>query len=146
MISIELWRSGWEIEHEGITGEISEVWVGDKLLCWAVERNTKGWSRLKLGTYTVKMENSPNAKVKVGKDTYAPRKQFRVYGHDVHGGTAPILIHAANYPGQLEGCIGPGMVATEDGVDQSEVAMQKLFEVFGGFKVGTEGGLMVTSG
>src|SRR5262245_16562121 len=58
MTTVEVWRSGWQVEHGGVEGELSEVWVGDKLLCWAVERTTKGWCRLPLGSYTVKMELS----------------------------------------------------------------------------------------
>src|SRR5437660_5516746 len=97
------------------------------------------------------METSPNATVYVGKDKngkklYVPRKRFRVYGHDVHGGKAPILIHAANHPAELEGCIGPGLAPAEAGVDKTELAMQKPFQLFGGFKVGSEGGLNVTTG
>jgi hypothetical protein len=137
-ITLELWRSGWVVEHDGVTGEISEVWNGNDLVCWALERNTKGWTRLdeRADPYPIKMEISP---------TYG-RKQFRVLGHNKHGGYAPILIHAANYPGELEGCIGPGLVPTEDGVDKSELAMQALFALFGGFKAGTEGALRITSG
>ncbi len=89
------------------------------------------------GKYTVKMELSPN---------HPGRKQFRVYGHDKHtdtGDLGAILIHAANYPDQLAGCIGPGLSLKEGGVEDSRDAMEKIFTVFGGFKVGTTGDLIV---
>jgi len=41
--SIELWRTGWVISHNGNSGEVSELWVGDaqtpdkRLMFWALE-------------------------------------------------------------------------------------------------------------
>ena len=129
---IEVWRSGWIVEHAGAKGEISELWIGDTML-WAVER-LDGYVRLDEGNYTVKMEVSP---------TYG-RKQFRVYGHHKFGGKAPILIHSGNHPEDVEGCIAPGTVATYEGVDHSVAAMNKLFALYDGFEVGKQGDLLVT--
>jgi len=120
------------VSHDGANGENSELWIGDTML-WAVERRDK-FVRLDEGTYTLKMEFSP---------TYG-RKQFRVYGHKKQGGAAAILIHAANYPDEVTGCIAPGMTATLEGVDQSELAMNKLFSLWGGFAVGKQGPFLVT--
>src|SRR5262245_6791060 len=141
MTTVEVWRSGWTVEHGGVSGELSEVWGDDKLLCWAVERTTQGWCRLKLGSYTIRMELSQTFIQDGG-----PRKQFRVHGHDIQGGKAGMLIHVANYPDELEGCIAPGLTPTDEGVKESRQAMAKLLTAFGGFKVGTEGKLMVTTG
>ena len=128
---IELWRSGWIVSHDGSHGEISELWIGDEML-WAVERRD-GYVRLPEGTFTLKMEFSP---------TYG-RKQFRVLGHKVKGGTAPILVHSGNYPEDVEGCIAPGLQATLNGVANSEKAMTKLFSLWGGFEAGKEGDFLV---
>lgn len=54
-----------------------------------------------------------------------------------------ILIHPANYPGQLEGCIAPGLLETERGVGQSVAALSQVFDALGGFQVGREFELLV---
>ena len=155
--SIELWRTGWVISHNGNSGEVSELWVGDlktpdsRLMFWALEAlmiNGKRMMRLDLGQYKVKMEYSPGFKQYCPNDTSGQRRQFRVYGHNkkAGGGVAPILIHYANYPEELEGCIAPGMKLKSnfDGVDDSCKAMDKIFTAFGGFREGTEVDLLIS--
>ena len=91
------------------------------------------------GTYTIKMEISP---------TYKTRRQFRVLDHKkktLKGEPAAILIHAGNYPGDVEGCIAPGTITLSDGVDNSNLAMEQIFQKFGGFKEGEEGTLVITT-
>jgi hypothetical protein len=135
MATINLKRTGSMVTHARATGEISRLTVED-VLFWAVERRD-GYISLDEGTYTVKMETSP---------THKGRRQFRVLDHNKvnkNGETAPILIHAGNYPGDVQGCIAPGFILLKDGVDQSRLAMEKIFSLFGGFQRGRTGELVV---
>lgn len=48
-----------------------------------------------------------------------------------------IYIHPANFPNQLSGCIAPGMVELDGrGVGRSREAMQRIFEIVGGWEEG----------
>ncbi len=136
MGTITLRRTGRKVNHQGATGEISELEVGGETL-WAVERRD-GYVTLPEGTYTVQMELSP---------TRQGRRQLRVLGHDKktkQGEVARILIHAANTPDEVQGCIAPGLYSTTSGVSQSQAAMNKIFHSLGEFKVGQTGELVVT--
>lgn len=137
MSTITLSRTGQIVKEGGKSGEISMMNV-DGCGFVALERRD-GFVTLDEGSYTIKMELSPEHKDQDGK----PRKQFRVYGHNKLGGRASILVHAAAVPGHLEGCIGPGLRSTPNGVAQSTEAMENIFSIFGGFKVGTTGDLIV---
>jgi len=137
MATINLNRTGTMVKHAGATGEISRMIV-EGILFWAVERRD-GFITLDEGSYTVKMETSPTDK---------GRRQFRVLGHNKvnrQGDIAPILIHVGNYPGDVQGCIAPGFTLLKDGVDQSRLAMEKIFSLFGGFETGRTGDLVVAS-
>jgi hypothetical protein len=138
---ITITRTGQIVKHKHKGqyeyGEISTLKVnGMATQYFAVERR-RGYVTLPPGTYTLEMEISPK---------HAPRKQFRVKGHNVHtkdGGLAAILMHEGNYPGNVSGCIAPGKIQLPDGVGQSEVAMSEIFTQFGGFVPGTKAKLVV---
>ncbi len=153
--SIELWRTGWIINHNGNKGMVSELWIGETMF-WALEADmilgkdgkSHAIMRLDTGKYKVKMEFSPTFKQYCPHDTSGARKQFRVFGHNktVNGNVAPLLIHYANYPEELEGCIAPGMTLNSnfDGVDDSCKAMDRIFTLLGGFNPGQEFDLLVS--
>lgn len=52
--------------------------------------------------------------------------------------TDSILVHVANWPHQLTGCVGPGLEWRPDGVGSSRLAMEAIFAVLGGFHAGRE--------
>jgi hypothetical protein len=54
------------------------------------------------------------------------------------GKPAAILIHVANKPHQIEGCIAPGLKRASFGVDESRKAIDLIFELLGGFQVGRQ--------
>lgn len=137
MSTITLQRTGQMVKHSGATGEISKMIV-DGVAFWAVERRD-GYIALDDGTYTVRMELSP---------TFKGRRQFRVLDHqkrNKNGEIAPILIHTGNYPNDVQGCIAPGYLLIVGGVDKSNLAMEKIFTLFGGFQEGRAGELVVTN-
>ena len=101
-------------------------------LYFTIERNIDRYVDIPIGTYPLKMENSPTKKV-----DGQTRKQFRIKGHNVpaeKGGLANLLIHQGQYPGTLEGCIAPGKILISGGIDQSGQAMTELFNACGGFQ------------
>jgi hypothetical protein len=109
-------------------------------LYFTIEREIPRYVYIPLGTYTLKMEDSPTKKR--GDEA---RQQFRIMGHDVQserGGLANLLIHDGKYPGGLEGCIAPGKLVIPGGVDKSRVAMTELFNVCGGFRVKEEAAIL----
>lgn len=67
--------------------------------------------------------------------------------HDVRradGKRAGIVMHVANYPHEIKGCIAPGMRKISGGVAPSGEALKKIFQLMaGGFKKGAEGILEV---
>jgi hypothetical protein len=73
------------------------------------------------------------------------RRVFRVKaegekGHNVknkEGKFARILIHSANKPHEVVGCVAPGRTVTKDGVGDSAHAMKEVFQECGGFDNGT---------
>ncbi|HUK20249.1 MAG TPA: DUF5675 family protein [Gemmatimonadales bacterium] len=148
MADITLRRTGQTVKHKGSTGEIDELTIGSTHM-WAVERRD-GFLSLDPGTYTVKMEFSPNAQEWTKKgDKLVPsrRRQLRVLNHGKKtkdGDVAAILIHAANYPDELAGCIAPGTALLAGGVDSSRDAMDQIFDQLGGFQQGGIGTLVIT--
>jgi hypothetical protein len=147
---ITLRRTGNVVEHQhkGSVdhGEISTLSVlGMKDQYWALERRG-GYLALKPGSYNIVMEYSPQHKEH--KDPKQPRRQFRVTNHHqyskAHKRPALILIHAANHPFELLGCIAPGKQKTADGVLDSGDALNEIFEHFGGFEVGKQARLIVS--
>jgi hypothetical protein len=95
---------------------------------------------LRPGTYTAKVEESPGGMKEKGTDGKSrPRRQIRPkHTYKAIGGTgpAPILFHPGNTPNDFEGCIGVG---SEDpkGIVDSVKSMEEIFDLLGGFKVGT---------
>jgi hypothetical protein len=103
-----------------------------------------GTVRLKPGVFECAMEQQHNA------DGSNFQKVFRVKaqgpgGHNLKGGTGParILIHAANYAYELTGCVAPGMITSEQGIDHSNEALNKIFKECGGFVDGKKVTLVV---
>lgn len=47
-----------------------------------------------------------------------------------------ILVHVGCFPWNFEGCVGPGLKETENGVADSANAVQQLFDDLGGFRIG----------
>lgn len=47
-----------------------------------------------------------------------------------------LLIHVANYPGELVGCIAPGLTEIARGVGHSAAAFEQLCKGLGGFELG----------
>ncbi|MDB6024734.1 MAG: hypothetical protein JWM68_957 [Verrucomicrobiales bacterium] len=100
---------------------------------------------MKKGMYECAMEQQHNP------DGSEKRKVFRIQtvgpmGHKLKngsGGPAAILIHAANYPSQLTGCIAPGRRKDADGVDEAVAAMMDIFDACGGFSNGKKMRLVV---
>lgn len=61
------------------------------------------------------------------------------YGHgrrNDKGNPAGLLIHAANYPHQLSGCVAPGKTILATGVGESATAMTEIFNALNGFVPG----------
>lgn len=50
-----------------------------------------------------------------------------------------LLIHVGNWPYQLRGCVAPGLRQTNTGVGRSALAMEAIFTLLGGFRVGKKG-------
>ena len=136
------YRTGEIVEHGGVKGNRG-ILIANGTVYFTVERDIEKFVDIPIGTYTLKMEYSPTKKVKTNiypfvKGIELPRKQFRIMGHNVmgeHGGLANLLIHQGQYPGGLEGCIGPGKMTIPGGVDKSSLAMEELFNACGGFQV-----------
>jgi hypothetical protein len=95
---------------------------------------------LRPGTYTATVEESPSGMKEKGSDgKWRKRRQIRPsHSFKAFGGTgpAPILFHPGNTPNDFEGCIGVG---SEDpkGIVDSVKSMEEIFDLLGGFEVGT---------
>ncbi len=127
------YRTNEVVEHGGFKGNRGILLVNGALY-FTVEREIPRYVYIPLGTYTLKMEDSPT---KTRGEDKVPRKQFRIMGHNVQakrGGLANLLIHDGNYPGALEGCIAPGKAQISGGVGQTVLAMDELFNACGGFE------------
>jgi Family of unknown function (DUF5675) len=86
--------------------------------------------------YLCYMEESP---------THNKRHQIRPV-HTIHNSQnklASILIHAGNKPSHFVGCIGVGQ-KSPGGISNSADCMDELFELLGGFKVGSAVWLQVS--
>ena len=97
-----------------------------------------GMVSLRRGVYECVMEQQHNPDGSEKRKVFRPRAEGPM-GHNLKGssgGPAAILIHSANNPHQLLGCIAPGRAKTPDGVDQSIDAMKALFSACGGFTDG----------
>lgn len=122
------YRTNETVIHKGVTGNRGILEAGGTKY-FTIERDIKSHVNIPYGTYQLNMEISTK---------HAPRRQFRIMNHSVHnksGVYAALLIHVGSFPGDLEGCIGPGKVLHSGGVAQSAIAMEELFKLCGGFQV-----------
>jgi hypothetical protein len=138
---MELSRTGEIFSAEpGVVGNRGLLTIGKESF-FTIERGGR-YVTLPLGTFECTMEanSSKGDCFRVAADG--------AMGHHVAtqaGGWAGILIHSANYPKELLGCIAPGMTKQSDGVGQSRDALKKIFLLLGGFQVGAKHTLKVIS-
>ena len=114
--------------------------VAGEAVYYTIERRG-GYVSVPLGEFEIQMEFSPTKKV-----DGQPRKQFRIYGHNVtndRGKLAALLIHLGNYPHHITGCIAPGISELRNGVGQSKKAMEEIFKFCGCFGAGKKARLVV---
>ncbi|HHP0469564.1 TPA: DUF5675 family protein [Vibrio harveyi] len=110
-------------------GTYGELFMNGERLCYTVERewnnNNPSISCVPAGTYTLKRHESPRFGECFALE--APTLGVTVYGPSVR---THCLMHVANFPHQLEGCIAPGTALHSDkwGVANSKVAMSALLE------------------
>ncbi|EMD1175041.1 hypothetical protein VP758_001557 [Vibrio harveyi] len=108
-------------------GTYGELFMNGERLCYTVERewnnNNPSISCVPAGTYTLKRHESPRFGECFALE--APTLGVTVYGPSVR---THCLMHVANFPHQLEGCIAPGTAlhATQWGVSNSSKAMSIL--------------------
>lgn len=130
--TMELKRTGEVFSGEpGVTGNRGLLVVCGESF-FTIERGGR-YVTLPSGTFECFMENNSSK-----------GRCFRVRaegdgGHHVKtqaGDWAGILIHSANYPSELLGCVAPGLTKLADGVGKSRDAMAKIFQLLGGFSVG----------
>jgi hypothetical protein len=143
---IFLFRTGVVISSqngaEKAIGERGILMVGD-VPYHTIERRG-GYVTLPEGVFTCTMERQKKKK---------NRPIFRVdtageYGHRVwtqRGSLAGILIHPSKYPHDIVGCIAPGKIQTHNGIDESKMAMEEIFQYCGGFGEGKKIRLRVSS-
>lgn len=105
----------------------------------AVERDAEatGYTFVKEGTYVGRMDTTflgSGRRVNVLRilDVPVERRDGSVELNDRH------LIHVANQPHELEGCIAPGLDVSSAGVAQSRRGMALLFDALGGFERGRD--------
>jgi len=143
MENLYLFRRGVQISSRDRNGKVAlgergELFV-QGIRFYTIERRG-GFLTLPKGRYECVMEVS----AKVGR-------MFRVeiagyYGHNLLTKSkkpAAMLIHAANLPHQVEGCVAPGLILKRNGVDKSEKAMNEIFQLCGGFGLGKKVWLVV---
>ena len=129
--TLYLFRQNVTVSHSSATGELGFLVIGATVL-HTVERRD-GYVKLPNGIFECTMEQH-SSKGKV----------FRVKaegenGHNVKnnkGIFSGILIHSANYPDQLAGCVAPGRTQIVGGVGESKKAMEDVFVFCGGFGAG----------
>jgi len=106
---------------------IGKLYRHGQFLCYTVERpwlsNRKSISCIPPGEYKVEPYESPT----FGDVFFLQNKALGVSLYEDTQRTA-ILIHPANFPHQLEGCIAPGLELNPDtwGVARSKDAMRLL--------------------
>ncbi|MBK6683984.1 MAG: hypothetical protein IPG45_05880 [Deltaproteobacteria bacterium] len=65
-----------------------------------------------------------------------PTKRIEALRFWIDGKRTTLLVHVANFPSQLEGCVAPGLTESKRGVNHSAAAMAALFEALGGWVEG----------
>ena len=110
-------------------GCLSAISADGKEICKAVERpyknNAKNISAVPAGVYNISLYNSN----KHGNCFILTNDNLHITKFDEQNCTRfGILIHPANYPEQLEGCIAPGLTFHNKkyGVVSSRLAMKRL--------------------
>ncbi|WP_028115884.1 DUF5675 family protein [Ferrimonas senticii] len=114
------------------TGTFGELLLDGQRLCFTAERewnnNAKGKSCIPAGLYTLMRHHSPRfgdcfavENANVGVTVQGPSQRTHC------------LVHAANFPRQLEGCIAPGteMHPSQWGVAHSVKALNALKQELG---------------
>lgn len=139
-ITIERDSADWNSE----VGVFGRMLVDGKLFARTCEQpwrdNQKGHSCIPEGDYELRPHNS----AKHGLTVSFHNPALNVYAEpgdippDIDGRSV-CLIHAANWPSQLQGCVAPGEAVTNippggKGVTSSRVAMGKLMNLWGNRK------------
>jgi hypothetical protein len=134
---LELTRTGIDIATEAVLGYMN-VYSGSDINPigyfstaehgWSVKDNVKMYSHFRVGSY--KMKHSYK-----GKDT--ERHCLR----PLEPQYIKVLIHDAwrNDPKTLLGCVAPRVYGSEADKASSKLAMNKLFELLGGYEFGRKG-------
>ncbi|MCX2788365.1 DUF5675 family protein [Vibrio sp. Sgm 5] len=110
-------------------GTYGELFMNGERLCYTVERewnnNNPSISCVPAGAYNLKRHESPRFGECFALE--APTLGVTVYGPSVR---THCLMHVANFPHQLEGCIAPGTAlhSAKWGVANSKIAMNVLLE------------------
>lgn len=145
MTTMTLTRTNEQVSSTGKNGQVALGRRGTLeiagLSFYTIER-TGGYVTLPAGEFECVMEQQPK---------HNNRRVFRVkvdgeHGHHVknnRGEFAAILIHAANYPHQIVGCVAPGRTKILHGVGDSGNAMKDIFQACGGFGPGKKVTLVV---
>ncbi|WP_367971621.1 DUF5675 family protein [Vibrio scophthalmi] len=111
------------------TGTFGELTLAGERLCYTTERewnnNQPSQSCIPAGTYTVKRHQSPKFGLCFALES--PSLGVTIQGPSLR---THCLIHVANFPEQLEGCIAPGtaMHSQKWGVANSRKALDALLE------------------
>lgn len=134
------------LKYSDDKGTYGQMYYNDSFIGYTVERpwmnNKKKQSCIPLGEYKTDIWNSQ----KFGQTIILYNESLRVYKTEPSlseakrnasdEGRSYILIHVANFPTELEGCIGVGTQWYRNrgsivGVGQSRMAMKKLRSVWG---------------
>jgi hypothetical protein len=135
--TLYLTRTGERCAATNKTGKVAlgkrGILQAGKLSFYTIER--VGTVSLRPGTYQCVMEQETNPDGSPRRRVFRPRAEGP-YGHhrkSSTGGPAAILIHSANTPHQLTGCIAPGQKKIPEGVEESIPALKAIFDACGGF-------------
>ena len=118
-------------------GSYGHMFLDKQFVGYTVERpwmnNKKRQSCIPLGTYNTDIWNS----AKFGQTIVLSNPALHVHAtKEEEGYRSHILVHVANFPTELEGCIGVGTQWYKNrgqvvGVGQSRMAMKKLRSMWG---------------
>jgi hypothetical protein len=136
--TIYLFRTSEIFSSENAEGRRGYIVIGE-VAYFSLERGG-GFVKLPNGKFECVMENH-TSKGKIFRVTATGE-----HGHNVPrqaGGYAGILIHSANRPKQLLGCVAPGRIKEVFGVSESKKAMEDIFNYCGGFGVGKRAWIVV---